>query len=76
MGDDEARPPRVIERLDPILVEFSDDEVFNVNAPEDVLHASALLTTRSAERERVRRDARLRAQRDHVRPGPGKWASV
>jgi molybdopterin-guanine dinucleotide biosynthesis protein A len=36
----------VIERLDPVRVELSDEDVFNVNAPEDVLQASALLANR------------------------------
>lgn len=38
---------RVIERLDPLVVEIADDNVaHNVNAPEDILHASALLINR------------------------------
>jgi molybdopterin-guanine dinucleotide biosynthesis protein A len=38
---------RVIERLDPVVVDLADDDlVMNVNAPEDILHASALLLSR------------------------------
>lgn len=33
----------VVERLDPLIVEVDDRIAFNVNAPEDILHASALL---------------------------------
>lgn len=44
----------VVERMDPTVVEIADEQaLFNVNLPEDVLTASALL----AERERERRDA-------------------
>lgn len=44
----------VVERMAPAVVEIDDERaLFNVNVPEDVLTASALL----AERERVRRDA-------------------
>jgi molybdopterin-guanine dinucleotide biosynthesis protein A len=45
MGVDEPAA-RVVARLDPVLVEVSDEETFNVNAPEDVLQASALLSRR------------------------------
>jgi len=44
---------RVVERMHPILVDAEEDVLLNVNAPEDVLRASAVL----AERERVRGDA-------------------
>jgi molybdopterin-guanine dinucleotide biosynthesis protein A len=38
---------RVIERLEPLVVDLADDDVvMNVNAPEDILHASALLLSR------------------------------
>lgn len=38
---------RVVERLDPVVVDIADDDVaLNVNAPEDILHASALLHRR------------------------------
>jgi molybdopterin-guanine dinucleotide biosynthesis protein A len=47
--DPDEPATRVVERLDPLVVELEDDTVaFNVNAPEDLL---------LAERERVRRDA-------------------
>lgn len=34
---------RVVERLAPVLVDVDADVAFNVNAPEDILHASARL---------------------------------
>jgi molybdopterin-guanine dinucleotide biosynthesis protein A len=52
-GADESATA-VVERLDPVVVEIADEQVlFNVNLPEDVLTASALL----AEREREGRHA-------------------
>ncbi len=52
MAPDEAAT-RVVERMSPVMVETDGEVLLNVNAPEDVLRASAAL----AERERVRRNA-------------------
>lgn len=50
--DEPARA--VVERLDPLVVAVDDaDAFFNVNAPEDVLRASALRASRSAAASRT-----------------------
>jgi len=42
------RATDVVERLDPVVLDIDDDDAFfNVNAPEDVLQASALMASRT-----------------------------
>jgi molybdopterin-guanine dinucleotide biosynthesis protein A len=42
------RATDVVERLDPLILDIADEEAFfNVNVPEDVLHASALRAIRA-----------------------------